>query len=217
MLVDVPAKVICKILQRTLKRFHCSWRKGTKRVARCKEFCLECKSFKIARASLPLFHRKQNLFRPRETAPARRAPAARFLREEVFEVPDHAHRTRLIIQDDHGSSAQSAARLLHVAVIHGCIEMLLYKKVSRCSTRQRSSKAQALAHASCMVLKNFAHRRAHGKLPESWLLYFAADAVNLGTTIFGPAEVAEPFWPLAHDVMNIAKCFHVLHDGRLPP
>src|ERR1700724_2665896 len=68
-----------------------------------------------------------------------------------------------------------------------------------------------------MLFENLPHRRAHRKLPESRRLDFAADAEQLCASVFGPAQRSEPIGPVGHDVMNIAKRFDILDDGRFAP
>src|SRR5258706_11613927 len=129
MFVDVSAEVSSKIFQRTLKGFDCPRRKGAERVARSKKFRLEHQRVQITSAPTALLHCKQNLLRPRQPAPTRGAPAARFLRKEVFEIPDHTDRARLVVQHNHGSRAQPAARVLHVPVVHRRDLMLLHNVI----------------------------------------------------------------------------------------
>src|SRR5260370_22711890 len=68
-----------------------------------------------------------------------------------------------------------------------------------------------------MLLENLPHRRAHRKFPEPWPLNFAADAEQLRASVFGPAQSAKPIGSVIHDVMNIAKRLHVLHNRRFSP
>src|SRR5258708_5739975 len=103
MFVDVSAEIPSKIFQRTLKRLDCSRRKGAERVARSKKFRLEHQRVQITSAPAPFLHCKENLLRPRQPAPTRSTPAARFLRKEVFEIPGHSDRARLVVQHNHGS------------------------------------------------------------------------------------------------------------------
>ncbi len=178
---------------------------------------MEDERIEIARASFALFHREQNLLRPRQPAPTRCAPAARFLRKEVLEIPHHADRTGAVIQHNHGSRAQAASRSLHVPIVHGRVQVLLYQEVGRCSARQQPPKTEAVAHSSCVVHENLPHRRAHRKLPKSWFLNFAADAEQLRTSVFSSAQASEPIGPFVHDVVNIAKRLDILDDGRFAP
>ena len=129
MFVDVSAEIASKIFQRTLKGFDCPRRKGAERVARSKKFRLEHQRFQITSAPTALLHCKQNLLRPRQPAPTRGAPAARFLRKEVFEIPNHTDRARLVVQYNHGSRAQPTSRVLHVPVVHRRVQMLLHKEI----------------------------------------------------------------------------------------
>ena len=62
-----------------------------------------------------LFHAPAVSVPPKEAAPARRAPAARLLRKEMFRFADHTDRTGLIVQHDHGAGTQPAAGLLDLA------------------------------------------------------------------------------------------------------
>ena len=73
----------------------------------------------------PFLHRVQDAFRPVEAAPARRAPAARFLREKMLQIPEHPDWAGLVVQHDHGAGAHAAARFLELVEIHGQVEMLL--------------------------------------------------------------------------------------------
>src|SRR5689334_16761394 len=101
MFVDVPAKIFSEIFERTLKRLDCSWRKRTEGIARSKKFRLEHQRLQITIAPAALLHCEQDLLRPCQPAPTRGAPAARLLRKEVFEIPDHSDRARLVIQHNH--------------------------------------------------------------------------------------------------------------------
>src|SRR5260370_13246694 len=128
MFVDVSAEIPSKIFQRTLKGFDCPRRKGAERVAWSKKFRLENQRVQITSAPTALLHCKENLLRPRQPAPTRRTPAARFLRKELFEIPDHSDRARLVVQHNHGSRAQPASRVLHVSVVHRRGPMLPYQE-----------------------------------------------------------------------------------------
>src|SRR6266567_1717482 len=183
--VYMQAKIFREILQRTLKRLYCSRRKRTERIPRSKKFRLEHERIEIASAPSALLHCEQNLLRPRQPAPARRAPAARFLRKEMLEIPNHPDGTGAVVQHNHGSRAQPASRLLHVPVVHRRVKMLLYKEVGRRSARQQPTETQAVAHSSGMVLEDLTQRRAHGKFPESRPPDLATDAKQLRASIFG--------------------------------
>src|SRR5271170_2812201 len=74
--VDMPAEIVTKILQRTLQRLNRPRCKGAECVSRGKELGLKGERVKVLTASFPLLHRLQNLFCPRQTAPAWRTPAA---------------------------------------------------------------------------------------------------------------------------------------------
>src|ERR1700736_4668060 len=102
----MPPEIIREIFQRALQRLYRTRRESTERVSRSKKFCLERERIEITTGAFPLFHREQNLFRPIQAAPTGCAPAARFLREEVLEVPDHADRTGMVIQHNHSSRTQ---------------------------------------------------------------------------------------------------------------
>jgi len=95
--------------------------------------------------------------------------------------------------------------------------MRLYKKVRRRSAGQQPAKTQAVAHSSRMVLEDFTQRRAHRKFPESRPFDFAADAKQFRASIFGQAQTSEPIRAFVHDVVNIAKRFHILDDRRFSP
>src|SRR5260370_36878681 len=95
--------------------------------------------------------------------------------------------------------------------------MLLYKEVGRRSARQQPAETQAVAHSSGMVLEDLTQRRTHGKFPETRPPDFATDAKQLRASIFGEAQASEPIRALVHDVVNIAKRFHILDDRRSPP
>src|ERR1700733_8819324 len=217
MFFDVLAEIFSKIFQRTLKGFDCARRKGAECVSRSKKFRLKHKNVKIPGASSALFHCEQNPLRPRQPAPTRGAPATRFLRKEVFKIPDHTDRTRLVVQHNHGSRTQPTSRSLHVPIVHWGVQMLLYKEVSRRSARQQPAKTEAVAHSSRMIFDEFTHRRAHRKLPESRPLDFAANAKQLRTPVLGQAQTTEPIRPLVHNVVNIAKRLHILDDRWFSP
>src|SRR5580704_18061166 len=91
--VDVPTKIFSEIFQSALKRFDCPGGKSAERISWGKKFRLKYERVKILNTSPPLLHCEQNLLRPRQSTPTRRAPTARFLRKEVLRIPNHTDRT----------------------------------------------------------------------------------------------------------------------------
>src|SRR6185437_12941568 len=107
-LMDVPLKIGAEIFKCALQWFHGAGRECAKRVSRCVECGLKLQLRQVFGSSLSFLHCAQYPFRPMQTAPARRTPAAGLLREEMLQVPHHADRTSLIVQDNHGAGTHPA-------------------------------------------------------------------------------------------------------------
>src|SRR5262249_4625248 len=90
--VNMTTEIVAEIFQCALQWLYCSGSEGAESVSWSKEFGLEGERVEILPASCALLHGHEDFLCPRQTAPARRAPAAGFLREEVLEIPDHAYR-----------------------------------------------------------------------------------------------------------------------------
>ena len=86
---------VAEIFHRTRERFNRAGGMQTERVAgRADQLSVRRNDVEIARLPAPRFEIGQQLFEPRQAFAARRAEAARFLREEVLEVArqiDDAH------------------------------------------------------------------------------------------------------------------------------
>src|SRR5581483_11421985 len=109
----MPFEVLAKILERALKRLGGSRSQRAERMAGSEELSLRSKLLEIAGPALSVFQGLQDALHPRQPAPARRAPAAGFLRKKVLQIPHHAHRTGLIIKHNHGACSQPAACFLN--------------------------------------------------------------------------------------------------------
>src|SRR5215831_8192223 len=109
---NVPFEIVAEMLESALQRFGGAGRQRTKRIARLEKLRLQRELFDIAGLPLAFFHRFENAFHPRQSTPARRTPAARFLSEEMFQVPHHPDGTGAIVEHDHRSRSEAAARFL---------------------------------------------------------------------------------------------------------
>lgn len=83
----------------------------------------------IFRATVPFFDAEEQSLGPLQPAPARGAPAARFLGKEVGEVERHPDRARLIVEYNHQARAKATTRLLNRAIIHRDIQVIRGEKV----------------------------------------------------------------------------------------
>ena len=110
----------------------------------------------------------------------------------MFQVPDHADRTGLVVEHNHGAGTHAAARLLHFGKVHGDVQMLFHQKVRRSAAGEQPAKSNAVAHASRVLLQNFPDSGAHGQFPEARPFHFAAGAVELRPAILAAAQASEP-------------------------
>ena len=163
--MDVPLKIGTEILECALQRFHGAGRERAKRISRCVEFGLKLQPLQVFGPSLSFFHCAQYPFCPMEAAPTGRAPAAGLLREEMLQVPHHADRTGLIVQNNHGAGAHPAARFLDLSEIHAYVQMFLDEKIGRSAPRKQTSKLHAVAHSARVFLQQLPDGRTHGQLP----------------------------------------------------
>src|SRR6185437_6170956 len=139
--------------------------KRTKRIAWRPEVRLVREVVQKLGFSVACFESVEHLRRPRQAAPAGRAPTARFLSEEVRQVSDHPDRTILIVEHDHRSGPHTASGFLHFGEIHTNIEMLLGKKIRGRTARKEAAEFHAVAHAARVLFQKLANRCAHGQLP----------------------------------------------------
>src|SRR5262249_33223792 len=112
-LADVPLEITAKVFQCGLEGIGGAGRERAKGVAGAPRLGLKCELREVVGLPVAVFHGFQNSVRPPEAAPARRAVAAGFLGEEVYDVGGHADRTGLVVEHDHGAGAHPAADLLH--------------------------------------------------------------------------------------------------------
>src|ERR1035437_4177805 len=160
-LTNVPVEIFAKVFQCALKGLRGARRKGAKGVTRRQKLCLKRELFEIARLATPFLHCVEDALRPGKAAPARRTPAARFLRKKVFEIPEHANRTGLIIQHDHGPGAHAAACFLNLSKIHGYGQALFGQELRGPPARKQTAEAKTIAHTSGVPFQNFSYRGAH--------------------------------------------------------
>lgn len=163
--MDMPLKIGPEILECALQWFHGTGRERAKSISRCVEFGLKLQPFQVFGPPLSFFHCAQHPFSPMEPAPAGRAPAAGLLREETFQVPHHADRTGLIVQDNHGAGAHPAASFLDLREVHAYVQMFLGKKIGRSAPRKQTSKLHAVAHSTRVFLQQLSDGRTHGQFP----------------------------------------------------
>src|SRR6185437_2243546 len=105
LLTNVAIEVSAEVLQCALQGLRRTWRKRAECVPWRQEFRLERELVEIAGLSASCLHRGQNLLRPVQPAPARGAPTARLLGEEVDKIRSHSHRTCVIVEHDHGAGS----------------------------------------------------------------------------------------------------------------
>src|SRR5674476_1613647 len=101
LLIDVALEIGAEIFQCALQGFGGARRKCAKGVARRPKLCLKRHLFQVSGLAVAFFHRLQDAFHPSQPAPARCAPAAGFLREKAFQIPDHADGAGLVVEHDH--------------------------------------------------------------------------------------------------------------------
>ena len=156
MLMNMLLELCVEILESALQGLHGPGCERAKRVPWSVESGLKLQLLEISRLSSAFFHSSQDSFCPVETAPAGSAPTTGLLREEMLQVPDHADRTCVIIQHNHGSCAQPAARFLYFVEIHAHVQMLLGKKVGRSAAGKQAAKLHTVAHPSRVFFQDFA-------------------------------------------------------------
>src|SRR5258708_8243698 len=64
-----------------------------------------------------------------------------------------------------------------------------------------------------MFLENLTYGGPHGQFPQAGTLYFPACTEELGTSIFRPAQTAEPRCAVVDDVGHAAKGLDVIDHG----
>jgi hypothetical protein len=183
----VSIEVFVEVSKSTLEGLRGAGRQSAKGVTRGQKLGLKHKLFEIARLATPSLYRVQNAFNPCQAAPARRAPATRFLSEEMFEIPQHPDRTGLIIQHNHGASTHSASCFLNLGEIHGHIQVLFNKKVRRRTARKQAPQAKPIAHATGVLFEDFPYGSAHRKLPQTGPLHLSANAVQFCAAVLTAA------------------------------
>src|SRR5215471_21730577 len=178
MLVNVIFEVFPEIFESALERL-CSTRgQRAERMAGTEKLGLGGQFIDIAVLSAAFFDGAEGALTPSQSCPARSTPAAGFLCEKAFEIPYHSDGARLIVEDDHGAGAHTAAGFLDFGKIHFHVKVLFCQKVRRCATRQQPAKPQTIAHSAGVFLQNFADRSSHRKLPESRPLHFSTHAIE---------------------------------------
>jgi hypothetical protein len=161
MLADVVFEVFPEIFESALERF-CSTRgQRAKRMAGLEKLRLGGQFIDIAVLSTAFFDSAEGALTPSQSCPARSTPAAGFLCEKAFEIPYHSDGARLIVEDDHGAGAHTAAGFLDFGKIHFHVEVLFSEKVRRGAARQQAAKPQTIAHSAGVFLQNLADRGSH--------------------------------------------------------
>src|SRR5581483_3080446 len=98
MVADVAVEIVAEVLQRALQRFGRSRRERAVGVPGAEQARMGRQSIEIAGLAGSRFESAQQIGDPVQSRPAGRAPPARFLREELFEVAHHADRARAIVE-----------------------------------------------------------------------------------------------------------------------
>ncbi len=175
-----------KYFKRALQRFDRAGRQRAERVARRRRICViasrivEVSGLRPGPSSIASRMRSD----PRQAVPARRAPAAGFLREEVLEVPGSCRPGRCGRRARSSCPCPCGCRPSAPRVeIHLHVEVLFGQKVRRCAARQEPAELVAVAHAAGVLLQDLAHRRAHRQLPQAGPLHPAAGAVELRAAV----------------------------------
>ena len=171
----------------------------------------------VAGRAPAILHGVQDAFHPAEAAPAGSAPAAGFLGEEVLEIPQHADRTSVVVEDDHGASPHAAADFLDRGEIHLHVKMLLDQEIGGGAAREQAAELQSLAHAARVLLEDLAGRGAHRQLPQARPADLAAHAIELGARVLAAAQSLEPGRAMGEDVRNVRQGLHVVDDRGPAP
>src|SRR3569623_1343903 len=98
--MDVALKIITEIFETALQRLCCSGGKRTEGMPGTQQTRVGFQQFKVGSLAAPLLHVLQYLLDPGKPRPARGAPAARFLGEEMLQIEQHANGTGLVIKNN---------------------------------------------------------------------------------------------------------------------
>src|SRR5436190_1601609 len=212
LLANMALEILTEILQSALKGLCRAGRQRAVGVARSYEARDVGELIQMSHFPSSLLDRLEHSRSPIQTAPARGAPATGFLRKKALQVPYHADRTRLIVQDDHRSGTQAAADLLHFCEIHFDVQVLLGQKIRGRSSGQYTAKLYSVTHAARVLLEDLTRRRPKRQLPQTRALHFAARSVQLRPAVRRPTEAFEPVRTVVDDMWDVAECFDILHD-----
>src|SRR6188472_4109206 len=86
MLADVPLEVIAEMCESAPERFGRAGRERAERVARTEQPRVGGERVEVRHLAAALLEIAEDVGHPVQARPARRAPAARFLREELLEI-----------------------------------------------------------------------------------------------------------------------------------
>src|SRR5690606_23400524 len=112
-----------------LQGLHCARCQCTKGVARPQVFRVKLEQLQVFFFTRALVDGGENFGYPWQAFPARRAPSARFLREELFEVLHEADWTGLVVEDNERAGTEAATRSGDVGVVHLDVEVFFDKEI----------------------------------------------------------------------------------------
>src|SRR5579871_4944031 len=152
----MPLESAPEILQSAFKRGHRPGRVGAEGLSRPKEARMHLKYIEVVFLAFALLDGGKDALGPWQPVTARRAPAARFLREEVLKILQHPDGTSAVVEDDHGPGAEPASHPFDGSEIHCDVEMFGREEACRRAARQQALQSVAFAHAARVLLQDLA-------------------------------------------------------------
>ena len=205
-----------KYLRRALRAVRRRRAPTRKTYARARAGARELAAVPDPRLTLPLLQIAQDLLDPGQSVPARRAPPAGFLGEEVSRLRTMPDRTGLVVEDDHRAGAEAAAGLLHRIEIHGTSRWSAMRKsvdAPPAETRETGIRPASRRRA----LRGSRGSRAHRQFPHPGFFTLPLTPYSLVPPSSLRLRLLNHVGALVHDMRDVAQRFDVVDDGGLAP
>src|SRR2546427_5303747 len=202
LLAEVQLEVLAKILERALQGLGGARRQRAVGVARSHEARDVNELVEIRGLALSFFDGSEQPGGPAQAAPAGRTPAAGFLGEKALQVPHHADRAGLVVENNHGACAQAAAHFLDFVEIQLDVEVLLDQEIGGRASWKEPAHLQPVAHAAGK-LQDLSLGRSERELPQARARDLATQPVKLRPAVGRAAEAFEPLRPILNDVWDV--------------
>ena len=149
---------------------------------------------------------------PAGSFPARRALAARLVREEFRRRLERLDHARAVVHHDHAAGARHRARGQQRVEVHRHIDLFRREHLRRHSTGDHRLEAVPATHPLRVAIDQLAERDPHRRLVEPGPIHVSTDGEQPGAALFRRSQRGEAIRALAQNERNTGQRLDVVHD-----